>query len=779
MPDWLEELRAAARAALPPVEGRIELPGLQAPVEVLRDRWGVPHISAASLDDLFRAQGFVVASERLFQIEFLLRMANGTLAEMIGELALPLDRFARTVGWNRAGATVAEGWDDASRRMMHAFREGALAWIEAMPAPPIEHAALALHPSLPSDDASWAAGAVWMAWSLSGNWDDELLRAEIAERLGEEAVRDLYPELTAHVTFPIAGGRHGGPSPLDLLREAPPRPRGQGSNNWVVAGSRTVAGAPLLANDPHLAVLTPSIWIECHLSAPGYEAAGVALPFAPGIVIGRTHHHAWGFTNVGGDTQDLYLERLDDDGTAALYEDVWEPLTVRREEIRIRGRDEPVTLEVRESRHGPILDSYVVGVSQPTVVEGGIRETYALRWVGAGCAIAPSTLVRMAQATDFDRFREAVRGWESPGQNMLYADETGTIGYQCTGRYPIRRRGDGSTPVPGWTAEHEWDGWIPFEELPWDVDPAEGFLATANNRIHAEDYPYLIGCDFSPPTRIRRIHELLEDSPLHSHETFAAIHRDTVSIPARELTPVLTGVEPADDRQAAAISLLARWDGDLAADSAAACVYEAWCHQVAELVIRPVLGDELYTHAYGRREGSGSWRSSVLPALLSNPTRRWFGGDGPAARDEVLRRALDAALDELEGRLGPDPAAWRWGALHRVVFAGPLAAFPGLDEIMTAGVVEKGGDDDTVDQGAFEPEGRYDAVVIPSWRQIQDLSDPDASVGTHTTGQSGHPASPHWNDLVSLWAEGRYHPLPLTRAAVEREAVSAMTLLPR
>ncbi len=778
MPDWIEELRAAARSALPPVEGEVVLPGLAAPVEVLRDRWGVPHITAGSLEDLFRAQGFVVASERLFQMEFLLRMANGTLAEVLGELALPLDRFARTVGWNRAGERVAEGWDDDSRSMMRAFREGALAWMAAMPSPPIEHAAVALTPALPTDDAGWAAGAVWMAWSLSGNWDEELLRAEIGERLGEEMVRDLFPELP-DVTLPVAGRRRGGPSLLGLLREAPPQPRGQGSNNWVVAGERSETGLPLLANDPHLSVLTPSIWIECHLAAPGYEAGGVALPFAPGVVIGRGQRHAWGFTNVGGDTQDLYLERLNEDGGSALFEGAWEPLTVHREEIRVRGRDEPEVVEVRETRHGPILDSYVVGVSRPTVVEGGISETYALRWVGSGCAIAPSTLVRMAQAGDFTAFREAVRGWESPGQNMLYADDGGTIGYQCTGRYPIRRHGDGTVPVPGWTTDHEWDGWIPFEELPWDADPPEGFLATANDRIHDEDYPHLIGHDFSPPTRIRRIREMLDASRVHSHETFAAMHRDTVSIPARELAPILTRIEPANERQRAALELLAGWDGDLAADSSAACVYEAWCHQIAELVLRPALGDELFTHAYGRRQGTGSWRSSVLPHLLANPTHRWFGEDGIGARDAVLRRALDTALDELEERLGPDAAGWRWGALHRVVFAGPLAAFPGLDELLTAGVVEKGGDDDTVDQGAFEPERRYDAVVIPSWRQIQDLADPDASVGTHTTGQSGHPASPHWNDLVPLWSEGRYHPLPFTRAAVEREAVAAMTLVPR
>ncbi|HET9725141.1 MAG TPA: penicillin acylase family protein [Actinomycetota bacterium] len=778
MADWLDEVRAAAAAAVPTLSDEIAVHGLRARVEVLHDRWGVPHVSATTLDDLFRAQGFLVASERLFQLELLLRLANGRLAGMLGDLGLPSDRFARTVGWNRAGGTIADGWDEDSHRMVAAYREGALAWLEAMPAPPVEHAVLGLAPWLPEDEASWAAAIAWLSWNLSGNWDEELLRAEIADRLGPEAVHDLFPDLPEDATFPLAG-RRSGPSALELLEQAPRRPPGRGSNAWAVAGSRSATGAPILANDPHLAVLTPSIWFECHLSAPGYDVSGACLPFAPGVVIGRTPHHAWGVTNVGGDTQDLYLERLNEDGTAARFEDGWEPLTVHREEIEVRGRSEPLVLEVRETRHGPILDSYVVGIRQPEVVEGGIAQTYALRWVGHTHAITPSVLLGMAAAPDFASFRSALREWGSPGQNVLYADVEGHIGYQCTGRYPVRRAGDGTVPVPGWTAEHEWDGWIDFDDLPWDLDPPEGFLATANNRIHDEDYPHLIGRDWTPPSRIRRIAELLGTEPHHTPETFAAMQADTVSIPARTLAPVLAGVAPADERQRAAVALLDGWDGDLAADSAAACVYEAWCHHLAELVLRPLLGDAVFTHLYGRGVSTGTWRALVLPGLLERPTARWFGADGVEARDDVLRRALDAALDELEERLGPERSAWRWGDLHRVVFAGQLAAFPGLGEVFTAGVVGKGGDDDTLDQGAFEPERRYDAVVIASCRQIHDLSDPDGSTATNTLGRSGHPASPAWNDQLPLWSTGRRHPMPLTRGATEEGAVGTTAFVPR
>jgi penicillin amidase len=777
--DWAEQVREGARRALPPVEGEVSVPGLADRVEVIRDAWGVPHVYASSLPDLFLAQGFVVGSERLFQIDMILRAANGRLATMFGALVLPADRFGRLIGWNRAGVRLADRYDEDSTMMTSAFRAGVRAWLEQMPAAPVEYQVLDLAPEIPDDPAYWASATAYLAWSLSGNADHELVRAEIAERLGPDALRDLFPEIPGVSGPLVAGGREAQASASEVLRSAPSRAPGLGSNNWVVAGSRTETGKPLLANDPHLGVATPSIWFECHLSAPGYEASGVSLPFAPGVVIGRTEHHAWGFTNVGGDTQDLYLEQLSEDGSAARYEDAWEPLTVHREELWSRGSEEPVVLEVRETRHGPILDSYALGIVLPRVVEGGVRKPYALRWVGVEHALPPSTLLQMAQATDFEAFRAAVRDWGSPGQNMVYADVDGTIGYQCTGRYPVRRAGDGTMPVPGWTAEHEWDGFIAFDDLPWAMNPESGFLATANNRIHDVSYPHLIGHDWSPPSRIRRIGELLAATPTHSADTFAAMHADTVSIPARELADVLSDIEPANERQREALDRFAGWDGDLAADSATACVFEAWCVHLAREILLPRLGQELFDHYYAHAPETGDWRALVLPNLLANPRAEWFGSDGFEARDDVLRRALDAALDELTERLGPDPSAWRWGALHRVVFAGPLAMIADLAPLFTAGIVEAGGDDDTVNQGAFEPGIGYDAAVIASWRQIVDLADPDAAVGVHTIGQSGHPSSGHWNDLVPMWASGSYHALPFTRPAVDAAALSSMALVPR
>src|ERR1051325_1111261 len=483
MSELTDLLRERARAALPQVEGQVEVSGLHEAVEVLWDRWGVPHIYAGSTHDLYFAQGYVLASERLFQMDFTLRLGSGHLSELLGEVTLPLDRFIRTVGWNRAPDRLMAGWDDLSLEIAEAFAGGARAWVERMPARPIEYDILQADPALPegAELIRWAvAASVFMGWSLSSNWDAELLRELIADELGWETMAALFPSIPNHPAM-VRPGKLGGSrrqTARELLRQAPPFPSGQGSNNWVVSGRRSATGKPLLANDPHILAQTPSIWFEMHLSAPGIDVRGVSLPFASGILLGHNDRIAWGATNVGGDTQDLFLERLDEERTAALYQGMWEPLTVHREEIGVRGRTEPVGVEGRETRHGPLLDSYMVGVANPQVVEGGIPQDYALRWVGLDEGASNGALHRLNTAANFEEFRAALEGWTSPGQNWVYADVDGNIGYQCTGLHPIRKRGDGTVPVPGWTDDYEWDGFVPYEDMPWAYNPEEGFICT-------------------------------------------------------------------------------------------------------------------------------------------------------------------------------------------------------------------------------------------------------------------------------------------------------------
>jgi penicillin amidase len=734
--DLIEQLRRAAAAAAPPTEGDLAAPGLDGPVEVRYDRWGVPYVSADSLEDLWFAQGFLSAGERLFQIDLALRAANGRLSEVFADLTLDDDRFARTVGFHRAGKRIAEQWDAEDREMLERFVAGVHAWIERMPAAPVEYTLLDLTLDLPGELDPWASCWAYLAWSLSGNWDAELLRAKLAEELGAEMAGILLPPTPAVAI--AAGGLAG-----TLLRELPLKPRGQGSNNWTLSGSRTESGKPLLANDPHLLVQQPSAWLEFHLRAPGYESRGVALPFFPSIALGTTAHHAWGATNVTGDVQDLFLEKLNEERSASLFEGTWEPLTIHREEIRVRGSAEPVVVDVRETRHGPILESFIVGRIHPEFRP--LEETYALGWVGSEHGVRPSTFLAAARARSFAEFREAGRGLACPGQNFVYADVDGTIGYQLTGLYPVRRAGDGTAPVPGWTAEHDWTGWIAYEDLPWSKDPARGYLVTANNRTHDDDYPHLIGRDFHAPYRALRIAELIEERDGHTVDTMRTIQLDTVSLAARAV------VERVKEPPMA----LADWDFDLRADSAPGAFFGRWIAEIA----RRVLADrrELLDEYLAGRE---AFVCLALPRLL----------DESLVTAQTLNEAALAAGSA-------QPSAW--GDLHRVRFVHPLGRLPGLEPLFIAAEFPIGGDEQTVNQGGFDGrDGAFTPAVVASWRAVYDLADLDGSVGVLTTGQSGNPGSAHWNDQAPLWAAGEHKVLPFSRAAVEAATVSTLRLLP-
>ena len=760
--DPLAELRAMSAAALFPAEEEVALDGLGAPVTVRRDAWGVPYIEATSLDDLWFAHGVVTAGERLFQLELTLRAANGRLSELFGERTLDDDRLARTVGFHRAGARIAAGWDERSRHMHDRFRAGVRAWVDTMPAAPIEYTLLDTTPWVPDDEAVWASAFVLLAWGLSGNWDTELLRAWIAESGGEELVASLLPPLPADPPQVVPGALAG------ALFDAAPRVKGQGSNAWVVAGSRTSTGAPLLANDPHLLATQPGIWLECHLSAPGYRARGVALTFSPGVLLGCTDHHAWGVTNVSGDVQDLFVERLNEGGHAAQHDGRWEPLTIHREEIGVRGEDDARVVEVRGSRHGPLLESFVSGQLRPEHVALPEKPVYALSWVGLDHGIRPSLVLDVVEAASFDTFREAaLDGLACPGQNVVYADVEGTIGYACTGRYPVRAGGDGTAPVPGWTDEHEWTGWVPSHELPWGIDPSRGYLVTANHRMHDETYPHLIGHDFHTPFRARRIAEVLTARSDHDMRSMTHLQTDVVSLSARENVSFLlerTNADDDPDRQDA-LALLRSWDASMTTDSTATALYQAWCGHIAATALTPTLGEELFRRYHTWRE---PFQCGALAEML-------FAGELDRT---TLEAALDAAIGELQAKLGADMAGWRWGDLHRVTLAHPLASIPGFESLFVAMESGVGGDDQTVMQTGVDARHGFPAAVIPSWRAVYDLDDLDRSVGVLPAGNSGNPASPHWNDQAPLWLAGETHPLPFSPAAVEAAAVAEMRLVP-
>jgi penicillin amidase len=720
MSDFIEGLRAQASEAAFPMEGELSVPGLHQAVTIRRDAWGVPVIDAGSLDDLWFAQGLVTAGERLFQLDLALRVATGRLSEAIGERSFEADRFIRTIGLPVAGRRYLESWSEEDHAMHRRFREGVHAWVDAMPARPIEYRLLDLTPGIPDDPAVWAAGFAYLAWGLSNNHEQELLRTRIAERTDDETAMRLLP--------PVSGGN------------------GRGSNAWVVAGSRTASGAPLLANDPHLLALQPGAWFEVHLRAPDLEVRGVALTFTPGVILGATPHHAWGATNVTGDVQDL-VEVGDDDVAR-----------VRVEEISVRGEAEPRRVEVRETRYGPVLETVPLGMLAPTYEP--VARSYALHWTGHDHGMRPTLALEAARARDFEAFRGAALGVGCPGQNFVYADVDGTIGYQCTGRHPVRGDGDGLRPVTARTPAAEWTGWIAPGELPSACDPDDGFIVTANDGLHAATTTHVISNDFHQPYRARRIVELLAEGDAHDVSAMASIQSDTVSLPARETLPLLMRVEPTTEAQRDALAELAAWDGDMAAGSAPAALFNAWCAAIARRVLIPRLGDAL-TGAYL------AWRESfqcvVLPALLRERPDGWLD-------DGLLRAALAEAIDDVGGRT--------WGELHRLRLAHPLASISGLEGLFVAADLPWGGDEQTVSQAGIDGTQGFATAVIASWRVVYDLGDLDRSRGVLPTGNSGNPASPHWADQVDRYAAGELRPLAFSPGAIEAATVATLSIVP-
>jgi penicillin amidase len=790
---------AALRRPLPRTAGRLALPGLSAPVEVIRDRWGVPHIYAHSFADLFMAQGFVHAQDRLWQMEFQRRLGHGQLAEVFGPIALDSDRFLRVLGFSRVARREAGLLAGEARAAVEAYVAGINAFITRNRTRlPIEFAIMRFRPRPwePADVLVW--GKV-MALSLSENWKLEVLRARIVAAFGPERAAALDPRYPDDHPLAIpAEARYGPAFGARALAAAAatgrfaPEGGGQGSNAWVVNGSRALGGKPLLADDPHLSITMPSIWYENHLSGGGIHVTGASFPGTPGVIIGHNERIAWGVTNVMADVQDLYIERFDpDDPLRYQVPGGWARAEVVHEEIRVRGRAAPVIEAVRITRHGPIIDALVPGAAHPAangapspsaIDRPAFVEALAMRWTALEPGHILAAVLNLNRAHDWESFRAALADWTVPPQNFVYADVDGHIGYATGGAIPLRARGDGRLPVPGWTGEYEWTGVIPPDELPHVLDPAEGMLVTANNRIAAGGYPHPFEAEWLNGYRAARIRDLLARTPQHDATTFARIHSDVRSLPGLELAALAGRLPTLDATARRARDLLAGWDGELSVESVAGTLYARLRDKLLAAAYREV-GDALGTTA-----GLGAFASRLgdeyllraLPQVLRRAAARddaWL----PAGRtwDDVLAEAWQAALAELRAEFGEDVDAWRYGRWHQLTIRHALGSVPGLARLLNRGPFPRGGDPDTVCQAYTLREFVGPPFFVnPSYRQICDTGDWDRSYSIHPTGQSGHPASRHYDDLLQPWLEGRYHPMLWSRARVDEAAQARLTLAP-
>ncbi|MFL6448850.1 MAG: penicillin acylase family protein [Bryobacteraceae bacterium] len=754
------------------------LPGLKQPVEILRDRWGVPHIYAQNSDDLFFAQGYITAVDRLFQLDLWRRAGTGKLAEVLGPNFIPRDRIARLVRYRGDWEAEWKSYSPDARAIVSAFVTGINAYINSLNGQRTEEfRAAGYDPGLwkPEDVVSRLAGL-----QMTGNMMQEVNRAQQVARLGLSTVEMLSPP-DPPTPFVIPHGLDLADITNAVLRDysaavSPIRfPGQQGSNNWVVDGTRSVTGKPLLANDPHRAIQLPSLRKTVHLVAPGWNVIGAGEPALPGIALGHNDEVAFGFTIVGIDQQDLYVERTNPENpTEYFYKGEWKKFRIEHESIQVGGAGEegmgaqhPVAelFDLKYTDHGPVIHE-----------DAARHRAYALKWVGE----LPGTAgylpgLALARARNWQQFQAAASGYKVPSENLVYADRHGNIGWIAAGLAPVRNGWQGLFPVPGDGGEYEWAGYLNSADHPTQFNPSQHFIITANNNILPQGYSHQLAYYWASPERYERIFQLLSEKPQFGVADFERFQNDTVSLIAKNFVQLLETWTPEEGGEAAALKdEFLHWDFDLRTDSKLACIYEVWSSRL-----------------------SSKLTAKVLPFPRTNPRAVLASLKTIPQTNGLLSQSLKEAISELERRLGPDRSHWTWGNLHHAYFRHPLdlvtqpdinapAAAFGLDsaaahrehtpDIFDIPSVSRPGDANTVNATGGGP--NYTEAYGASYRQILDVSDWDKSVMTNVPGESGVPGDEHYSDLVIPWSKGEYHPMPFSRQAVEQATEERILLIP-
>lgn len=767
-------LAAEARAAVSVTKGALKVAGLEAPVTVLRDRWGVPHIYAENQHDLFFAQGFVAAGDRLFQMELWKRVGEGRLAEILGPQYLARDINARLLQYRGSMAAEYASYGPDTHEILEAFTSGINAYIRRRSAPdgpglPIEFRLAGFRPEpwKPEDCLMRMAG-----YPMTGNAGRELYISELVSGLGAEGAARLLDLDPSVALDPAPGLDLSGLTPellqnlvgSDTRLEFPPPFGSQGSNNWTISGRLTATGKPLVANDPHRTIAVPSLRYIVHLVAPGWNVIGAGEPGLPGVAAGHNQHIAWGFTVFGLDQQDLYVEKLDpSDPLRYKTPTGWERMRVERQEFRIKGKPS-VEVDLKFTRHGPVLWE-----------DPAHHRALALRWVGAEPGTA-GYLASLAvdRAENWQQFEAAMARWKVPSENIVYADTDGNIGEHSAGLAPIRKNWTGLLPEPG-DGNFEWSGFVPSSELPHHYNPAAGFIATANHRMIPAHYPYAVGFEWEPPYRFERISEVLGQAARERQkldvDDMARLQNDVVSLPARELQGLVRAALKDSNEQNDAAQTILNWDASVTRQSHAATLYEVWLLILEKAVYHHLAPQSVWKVV----EGEAS-----LPVVLRHllyPDAETFGPHPEAARDRLLLDTLKEAEAKLRQLEGSNGAAASWGDLHHVFFRHPLEQIPGAGKLTNLGPLARPGDNTTVNATYFEG-FKFEQQWGASYREIMNLADWDHSLAVDVPGESGQPASPHYGDLLPLWEEGRYFPLLYSRPAVEKESTQKLILEP-
>ena len=751
----MEKLGDLKRYGLPKISGRVRVRALDSSVSVIRDHGGCAHINARTEHDVWFAQGFCHAQDRLWQLERTRRFARGTLSEILGEALIPVDKSYRRLGIQAVSERDWPQLNDVAQSILEAFACGVNAAVESMRQLPPEFKVLGIEPErwLPTDSI-----ALWKVIFLTqtSDFNFKIFRAALARKLSPEEFSLVYPYYPGEAPVVCPPGSTG----EDLGREvaelsalawqlAPLSSPGGGSNNWAVDGSLSASGKPLLAGDPHAVIQIASVWYMNHLRTPEWEMTGVSTPGVPGILLyGHNGHIGWTVTNALADIADLFVEKFDEDFQRYLHRERWLEAEIRHEEIRVKGRTEPVIEEIPVTVHGPLVSGGPLGLGVPL----------AWQWTGHRVVTTFECIPGMARAKNVDEFRESQRNWAGPPMNRITADDTGNIAYQLIGEIPIRAHGGAnSVPAPGWSGEYDWVDVIPFEELPWSRNPERHFLVSANNRTVPAGFPHHVN-DLNVVYRAWRIEDLLREKEQFTMDDFKSIQGDRYSRPAAEFLRIFRNMNLSSN-DIESLLLFQKWDCVLSTDSAAAALFEAFLQKLYHRVF------DFASDLPGSEIGRVSWQSYYLPQLLQqidkddssilqlNETTR------QRTWRDILLETLKEAEDTLRDRLGPDLSRWEWGKLHRQMFIHNLGRTPPYDEVFNIPPAEIGGDASTVFNAGAHYGRDFAVLVSVSFRMIIDFADLDKAVWILPPGQSGHPGSPHYADGIEPWLNVEYRPM--------------------
>ncbi|MHB1048490.1 MAG: penicillin acylase family protein [Bacteroidota bacterium] len=775
-------IRYLLTKSFPEYDSTLTAAGLNDEVRIYRTEFGVPHIVANNTRDLFFAQGYVHAQDRLWQMDISRRAGEGRLSEVLGTSTISFDRMLKTIGFKTIAQQLEKQLHPQSIELLQAYSDGVNEFIRSHKGKyPIEFDMLNYEPEEWTPVHSLMIARL-MAWELNISWHVDVVLGELVAALGLEKARQVFP--TYPENAPVIAATDFSQERLAALRAFTDAQTEFkqffgtggthiGSNAWAVAPSRSASGKAMLANDPHLGLGLPAKWYEIHLKGGEINVAGYSLPGAPLVILGHTPDIAWGFTNLMADDADFYLEKTDSlNAGKYLFKGEWKNFDVHNDTIWVKDSLE-VPITIRRTHHGPMInDCYPISHYRSS-------DVISMKWTGYEMSDELYAVYRITVSKNWNEFLTGVKEFTVPGQNFVYADIQGNIGYQAGVRLPKRTTNNPTLPFPGWTGEHEWTGFIPFDELPTIYNPAEGFIATANNKT-TDRATYHISNLWEPPSRIQRITEVLRSKEKFDVYDFKKLQNDNYSHFARELTPyILTAFRTAgrSERIETALNYFRNWNYILDKDDVPTTIFEVFFQHLIKNTYRDEMGDELYN----RYIFLANMPYRVTLSLLADTSTTWFDNTATPAietRDDIIAKSLNDALDELSVLLGGEMKEWRWGRLHTLTLQHPFGEMEILQPIFNIGPAAMSGSGTTVNNGEYRMGKPYAMWLGPSMRHIVDFSNVNGSLSVIPSGQSGQPLHPHYSDQFALWKNGEYHVVTMDVGEIARKSKNILYLTP-